>query len=143
MSRMSMAVWNRRIRRMATTMPDVVRNAYTRAAIIVIGHAQKHHLSGPKMPRGVSGGFSGSTLAVQSTELRNRLAHKLGTTTLGRVIIRVGTNVTSGGYSYPRAHEYGLGKMPERPFLRPSVDAKRNNTVKEIRNGVIQAYARK
>lgn len=142
MSRMTMAVWQRRIRRLSKRMPDVVEGAYIRAAAAVVGHAQKRHLRGPKMPRGVSGGFSGSTLSAPTRRLRGSLSQKVKVTA-DRVVARVGTNVTNRGYSYPRAHEFGLGKMPERPFLRPSVEAKRENTAEEIRDAVMTAYARK
>jgi hypothetical protein len=141
--RFTLEAYERRLRRLSKEMPEVVESAMIRAAMAVIAHSRKRHLSGPRMPRGVGGGLGGSTLAVGSGSagLRSSLAYKVKVEP-GRVEARVGTNKTNQGYSYPRAHEYGLGQMPERPFLRPSVQSKRQNTVDEISRAQMAAYKR-
>ena len=106
----------------------------------VIAYARRTHLHGPRMPQGVSGGLYGSTLDSK-TGMRHRITKKskiIGTD----ITVSIGTNLTNAGVSYPRLHEYGIGKMPERPWLRPSVYKKRKRLMSEIKRQWVAAYGR-
>ena len=115
-----------------------LRFALRKAATEVNAYAIRNKLHGPKMPRNVSGGFDGSTLHSK-TGMRHRLAYRLHSAP-SRVSVAVGTNLTNRGYSYPRAHEYGLGRMPERPWLRPSIIKKLPRTKELILDAWMDAY---
>lgn len=117
----------------------VIRRSMEETAERVLAYAKSKHLH-KKMPRGVTGGFSGSTLGSK-TGMRQRLTKK--TTVRGtETTVKVGTNLTNRGYSYPRAHEYGLDKMPERPWLRPSVKKKQPLLLRNIKKAFVEAYNR-
>lgn len=122
-------------------MPEVVEKAMKRVAVIIIAESRRKHLSGPKMPRGVSGGFDNSTLAskhgliMRITKQIQRIADA--------VVGRIGTNLTNKGYPYPRAHEYGLGKMPERPWLRPAIATHQDELNQEILEEVMASFGRR
>ena len=129
------------VRRVARRMPQIVAKAMNTVAPQMVATSRRKHLSGPRMPRGRSGGFWRSTLASKTGMVR-RIHHKVkikGKTVEGAV----GTNLTNQGYSYPRAHEYGLGRMPERPWLRPAVYAHQDDLQKEIVQGYLRAYGRR
>ena len=116
-----------------------LRVALKKAAVIIEGEAVKKHLH-EKMEPGQTGGFENSTLLSQ-TGMRHRLSHRLNVTST-RVTMAVGTNLTNRGYSYPRAHEYGLGRMPKRPWLRPSIKKKMPRTIELITEAWVKAYGR-
>jgi len=115
-----------------------IKRAYKRTAIQMVSTSRGKHLSGPRMPRGVGGGFDGSTLASKTGMIMR--VHYVISESGGEIVGRVGTNLTNRGYAYPRAHEYGLDKMPERPWLRPAVAAHQQDLVDEIRNEVTALY---
>jgi len=118
------------IRAMQDQMPDAVERAMRRVAILMISDSRRKHLRGPKMPRGVSGGFDRSTLASKHG-LIMRITARFTRTAIG-VTGEIGTNLTNEGYSYPRAHEYGIGRMPERPWLRPAIAGRQDELNDEI-----------
>ncbi len=120
---------------------QMVQDAMEKVGQEVIAYARKTHLHGPKMPRGVSGGFEGSTLGVVSSDLRKRLTIK-SSVKAAAVTVAVGTNLKNRGYPYPRAHELGLGKMPERPWLRPSVKAKQDKLRTDIKEAWVMSYGK-
>ena len=104
-----------------------------------IAYSRRKHLSGgTPMPRGVTGGFDNSTLASK-TGLRHRIT-KRGTTSGKTVTVKVGTDLNNKGVVYPRLHEYGIGKMPERPWLRPSIKAKQSRLLSEVKKAWVLAY---
>jgi hypothetical protein len=125
------------VRTMQDKMPQSVERAMKRIAILMIADSRRKHLSGPKMPRGMGGGFDNSTLAskhgliMRITSLIERVA--------GGVTGRIGTNLTNKGYPYPRAHEYGLGKMPERPWLRPAIAGRQQELADEIVSEILKS----
>lgn len=138
MAKLTLEQLQRKMARWGPKGIAMIQDGMEQVGTEVNAHAIRHHLHGPKMPRGVTGGFSNSTLHSR-VGMRQRLAvraKKRGS----RVTISVGTNLTNRGYSYPRAHEYGLGKMPERPWLRPSVKAKKKRLLAVIRKRYIEAY---
>lgn len=126
--------------RWAKNAPESLRKALLLAAEGVRREVQERHLMGPKMPRGV-GHPTGATLDRKTHRLFKSIAIRAE---VAREEVRatVGTNVTNRGYSYPRAHEYGLGKMPERPFLRPSVHKRRPETLRIVEKAFMEEYKR-
>jgi hypothetical protein len=139
MGTMTMAQLEMAMKEAPEKMPLLIKAAMEKAATAMKAEARYKHLRGPKMPRGTTGGFDNSTL-LSITGMKTRLASAVeikGTSVEGWV----GMNLTSrSGYPYPRAHEYGEGKMPERPWLRPSVYAKQELLAEEILQGVLNAY---
>ena len=141
--RMTMEQYEAKIKKWAKKAPESLRLALEKAAGEIIVYAQGRKLRGPKMPRGVPGGFDGSTLAAPTGRLRGSLTKRV-TVSGGRVVAQVGTNV-----KYAAIHEYGgrTGRnksveMPERPFLRPSVAAQKSRTLEIIGDAYIDAYRR-
>ena len=141
--RMTMEQYEAKIKKWANKAPESLRLALEKAAGEIIVYAQGRKLRGPKMPRGVPGGFDGSTLAAPTGRLRGSLTKRV-TVSGGRVVAQVGTNV-----KYAAIHEYGgrTGRnksveMPERPFLRPSVAAQKSRTLEIIGDAYIDAYRR-
>jgi len=157
--RMTMEQYEAKIKKWANKAPESLRLALEKAAGEIIVYAQGRKLRGPKMPRGVPGGFDGSTLAAPTGRLRGSLTKRV-TVSGGRVVAQVGTNV-----KYAAIHEYGgtieakgggrlhfvIGgvhyspksvKIPERPFLRPSVAAQKSRTLEIIGDAYIDAYRR-
>ena len=135
--RMSMEQLQEKIQRWMRIAPEQLKKALLKGAKVVTKEVQSKHLSGPKMPRGV-GDPTRATLAVQSGRLRRSQTERV-TVSKDRVIAQVGTNVP-----YGRAHEKGLTvmgkKMPERPFLRPSVEEKKPRVMELILDGFMEAY---
>ncbi len=120
-----------------------IRRGMEDTAVSILAYAISKKLSGPTMPRGVSGGFDGSTLGFgREPGLRTRLSQK--TTVRGtEVTVKVGTNLKSArGFPYPKRHEYGGGQIPERPWLRPSVKKKQPLLLRNIKKAFIEAYNR-
>jgi len=133
--RMTMEQLQEKIQRWMRIAPQELKEALLKGAKLVTKEAQSVHLSGPKMPRGVGDPIR-ATLAVRSGRLRRGIAERV-TVTKDRVTAQVGTNV-----KYGRVHEKGLGKMPERPFLRPSVEEKKPRVMELILEGFMGAYNR-
>lgn len=141
MAKKTLEQHNQDVKRWGPRGMQMLQEAMEKVGAEVLAYARKKHLHGPKMPRGVTGGFDGSTLGMVSRDLSKRLSTKTkvkGT----EVITEVGTNLTNRGYSYPRAHELGLGKMPERPWLRPSVKAKQDKLRTDIKEAWVMSYGK-
>ena len=133
--RMTMEQLQDKIQRWMRIAPQELKEALMKGVKLVTKEAQSAHLSGPKMPRGL-GDPTRATLAVQTGRLRRSINERV-TVSKDRVIAQVGTNV-----KYGRAHEEGLGKMPERPFLRPSVEEKKPRVMELILDAMMEAYNR-
>ena len=137
--RMTMEQLQAKIQRWMRIAPQELKEALTKGAKLATKEAQSAHLSGPKMPRGV-GDPTRATLAVKTGRLRRSITERV-TVTKDRVTAQVGTNV-----KYGRIHEYGLEvrgrKMPERPFLRPSVEEKKPRIMELILDAMMGAYNR-
>ena len=133
--RLTMEQLQGKIQRWMRIAPEKLKKALLKGAKIATKEAQSKHLSGPKMPRGI-GHPTRATLAVQTGRLRRSINERV-TVSKDRVTAQVGTNV-----KYGRAHEEGLGKMPERPFLRPSIEEKKPRVMELILDAMMGAYNR-
>jgi len=137
--RMSMEQLQDKIQRWMRIAPQALKEALLKGAKLVTKEAQSAHLSGPKMPRGL-GNPTRATLAAPSGRLRRSINERVQVSK-DRVIARVGTNVI-----YGKVHEKGLEvrghKMPERPFLRPSIEEKKQRIMEIIIDGFMEAYNR-
>jgi len=135
--RMSMEQLQDKVQRWMRIAPQQLKEALLKGAKLVTKEAQSKHLSGPKMPRGV-GDLTNATLAVQSGRLRRSINENVEVSK-NRVIARVGSNVI-----YAKVHEKGLTvrghKMPERPFLRPSLEVKKPRVMEMILDSFMEAY---
>ena len=105
----------------------------------VLVYAQKNRLNAPA-PRGphsrILGEVSGNLIRSLAEESAVQSSVKGS-----EVVIKVGTNLTNKGYSYPRKHEYGLG-VRERAWLRPSIKAKQSRLRTEIKKAWVMAYGK-
>lgn len=141
-----MEEFQQKLGRWWTLYPREAKQALTKAALLVSNEVQGRHLTGPKMPRGV-GGTTDATLATQSGRLRRSIWHSVEQLGPSTVSARVGTNVR-----YARIHEYGgtiqnaWGRnirvtMPERPFLRPSLEKMRPRALEIIQQAMVDSLA--
>ena len=133
--------WHKKVQSWNRKFPGAVKKAIDRALVEMVGEAQRTHLSGPKMPRGIGDRLHG-TLQPRTGQLRNHMGKKS----------EQGVNKIRGwltnNIKYAAVHEYGktivtpnaVIKMPERPFARPAVEAKRERLRKHIREEVLKAY---
>jgi len=103
-----------------------------KVARIMLADAQRNKLR-------ASPGFNPNILHEVSGNLIRSLTVKM-TTSKTSVTGQVGTNLTNRGYSYPRAHEYGLGKMPARSWLRPSIAGRQDMLRSEVKQAWTEAY---
>jgi len=137
----SIEALRQKLLRWARKAPEEVRRVLRIGAMMVQREAQEHHLSGPKMAPGESGGLMWSTLAVQTGRLRRSIAMRV-TVKPGEIEALVGTNVP-----YGRIHELGLRnargiKMPPRPFLKPSLIVMRPKIFDLIRKAAFESYGK-
>ncbi|KKL20301.1 hypothetical protein LCGC14_2456810 [marine sediment metagenome] len=140
MAKKTLEQHNQDVKRWGPRGMQMLQEAMEKVGAEVLGYARKKHLH-RRMPRNVTGGPDGSSLGVVSSRLWDSLTTKTkvkGT----EVITQVGTNVTHQGVSYPRLHEFGLGGMPERPWLRPSVRAKQDRLREEVKRAWVAAYGK-
>jgi len=122
-----------KLMRWSTLAPKELKTAIQRGAELIRREAQERHLSGPKMPRGV-GDEMNATLSAPTGTLRRSISIRVKVAA-GEIEGLVGTTV-----GYGRKHELGLGGMPERPFLRSSLFAKRMDALKEIKHSFLNSY---
>ena len=94
---------------------------------LIRAEAVQKHLSGPRMPRGI-GDEKNATLQPVTGTLRASVQTEVQVGPQ-RASAKVFTNTV-----YARKHEFGDG-VPKRPFLRPALEAKREDAVA----GVIKA----
>jgi phage gpG-like protein len=145
-----------KLRRFAKDNPKAVAKGLRKGLDIVRREAVMNHLSGPKMPQGV-GSKTNATLARQSGDLATKLNTNVTVGTSG-IKARIGSPL-----KYAPVHEYGAtitpknAKMlvfeiggqkvfakkvtiPARPFLHPSVDAKRQEVTETILRHLMREY---
>jgi phage gpG-like protein len=122
-----------KLMRWSVLMPEACKKALTEGAELVRREAQASHLSGPKMPRGV-GDDQDATLAVRTGFLRRSISRTVDVHP-GEVSAFVGTPLW-----YGRVHELGLGKMPRRSFLRPSLEFKHDVVFEMLRKRFFESY---
>ena len=156
MATMSLKEFEKKIKRWAKTQPELLENALKTAAEIVRGEAIIKHLSGPKMARG-KGSLKNATLARRSGDLAGSINTKVSVTRK-RQTAQVGTNMKyariheKGGVILPKKGKYlvfSVGghtvfarsvKMPKRPFLSPSLEAKRQKILDIMLDRLIEGY---
>lgn len=126
----------KRLERWVKVAPEEVKKVLTLGARKVQTEAKTRHLSGPKMPRGL-GDPDNATLAVRTGRLRSSIAIRVMALQSGKFSAQVGTNV-----KYGRKHEMGLEGLPERPFLRPSLEKKRPEIFKMIEEAFLKSYGK-
>jgi HK97 gp10 family phage protein len=126
----------KKLERWAKVAPNEVKKVLTVGAMMVQEEAQRRHLSGPKMARGV-GDYNNATLAVRTGRLRGSIAYRVTALENGKFSAMVGTNVP-----YGRKHEFGLEGLPERPFMRPSLEKKRPAVFKMIEEAFMKSYGK-
>ncbi len=149
--------FKRKIERFAKDQPKAVEIGLKAGAELVRGEAVRNHLSGPKMPTG-RGSAKRATLARGSGDLAGSINTKVKTTP--KLLAQIGTSM-----KYARIHEKGgvikpksgrflvftIGNkkifassvtIPKRPFLAPSLEAKRSDAVELILKKIMEAYRR-
>jgi HK97 gp10 family phage protein len=132
----------KKLERWVKIAPNEVKKVLGLGAEMVREEAQRHHLSGPRMPRGV-GDMMNATLAKVSHRLHDSINYRVTALENGKFSAVVGTNVRSAdGRAYGRDHELGLNGMPARPFLRPSLEKKRPAVFKMIEEAFIKSYGK-
>lgn len=154
--RLTMEQFQRKVQTWHRRAPETLRLGLTEAAIIVTKEVRDKHLGGPKMARG-RGSSTSATLAPVSGKLLASVGYRVSVTG-DRIKAEVGTNL-----KYARIHEYGgiikpvkgkflkfeIGgrtifakqvKIPARPFLRPSVKAKRPEVVRILADHFMRSY---
>ncbi len=129
--------FEKKIDRWVRDFPDAVENALETGGEIILGEAQRKHLSGPKMPKGVGNPMRG-TLQPRSGDLKTRLNKRVRVSRTD-VSLRVGSNMV-----YAATHEYGDPRrgIPARPFLRSSRDARIDDVKAIILKRIMAAYER-
>lgn len=148
--------FRKKLERFARTQPRIVHNAVKSAAEMVRTEAVTKHLSGPKMARGV-GSKTNATLQPDTGGLRSSV-HTRVYRSGGRIRGTVGTNK-----KYAKIHEYGGtirpktakylkfkagGRfysaqevtIPERSYLRSSLDKKRRAVLNLMLRKLIEGY---
>jgi len=135
MAKMTMEQLQRKIERWKKEAPSHLQKYLEKGAKLVTREVQAAHLSGPRMSRGV-GHPTRATLAAVTGTLRRSVTEDVKVSK-DSVVARIGTDVF-----YGRIHEEGLGKMPKRPFLRPSVMEKKPRVLELVLEGMMEAYDR-
>ncbi len=102
--------------------PTIIKSSLTQGGALLTAWIKKNRLSGPR-PR---------ILGVKSGRLRSSISFSPATQNGNEYSTKIGTNVI-----YAPIHEFGgrigkRGKMPARPFLRPSLQDEGNR--KQILN---------
>lgn len=134
MPEMSMKQFYDKLNRWMKDFPNEAEKVMDSAGRDVHAEVITKHLSGPRMESGV-GSKTKATLGVKTGDLRSSIAWR---------VKRAGGKITGevGNWKnplfYAPLHEYGRGKMPERSFLRSSLNAKR----KQIREMFLKAIKR-
>ena len=123
--------FERKIKAWAKNTPEAVERGLKAGAELVRAEAVLNHLSGPKMPKG-KGSLKNATLQPRTGDLRGSINTKVKTSP--KISAQVGTSI-----KYARRHEEGI-KMPKRPFLKPSLEAKRDKAVELILDKIMEAY---
>jgi len=142
----------RKILRWSRVAPGELRKALENSAVLIQREAQEKHFRLPKMDRGIghptmawlgtSAAYAKKGKAGKNTKgrhqwwrLRNSITRKV-IAEPGRFYAIVGTNIW-----YGRKHEFGIG-VPYRPFLRPSLEAKRPQAFDMLEKALMKSYGK-
>lgn len=137
MAKLTFKQFQQKVNRWAKENPKAVEEALAAGALMVSGEAVEKHLSGPTS---AGGGFFGESLSVGKRKgLGGTLRRSISERIKGgkNPSATVGTNVV-----YAPIHEYGLGRMPQRPFLRPSLEKRRKDVMELILRKIMEAFRR-
>jgi phage gpG-like protein len=147
--------FKRKLERWAKDNPKAVERGLKAGAELVRAEAVAKHLSGPKMPRG-KGSLKAATLARGSGDLAGSINTKVKVGT--KISAQIGTNLKyariheNGGTIKPKTGQFlkfNIGgrdifaksvTIPKRPFLKPSLEAKRKEAVDLILDKIMEAY---
>jgi len=137
---MTMEQFQKKIKRWAKNEPRTLEAALRTAAEIVRRETVQQHLSGPKMKKGV-GSAKHATLARHSGDLAGSISTKVSVTK-SKQMAQIGTLSGKVGtvMKYAHRHEEGTFGMPKRPFLHPSLEAKREKILQVILSRMMEAY---
>jgi phage gpG-like protein len=115
-------------------IPKTVKKALYRGGEKVRGEAVDKHLSGPTS-RVTGRNAKNASLSRQSGDLATTLTNRVRGGS--RPNVRIGSPMKYAAY-----HEEGSpgGKIPPRPFLKPSLEEKRDEVLDEILDEVMRAY---
>ena len=123
-----------KVKRWTRRYPDAIVQAFKEELPYLVRDAVRTHLSGPRMAKG-KGSKANATLARQSGFLARSIQGRIRNAA-SRVIGQIGTKLGP----YPKLHEEGIGKMPERPFLAPTVKRNKKRVMQEILKRIIRSY---
>jgi HK97 gp10 family phage protein len=137
----------KKLERWARVAPNEVKKVLTVGAEMVRKEAQTHFRV-PKMERGVgdpTNAWLGTAAANQGKgikkkkwwTLRDSINFRVTALENGKFSAVVGTNIP-----YAKKHEFGLEGMPERPFMRPSLEKKRPEVFKMIEEAFMKSYGK-
>lgn len=127
----------KKLERWAKVAPNEVKKVLTIGAMMVQEEVQRKHFRLPKMPRGIGDPTNAWLGTKGAWRLRNSIAYRVSALENGKFTAMVGTTVP-----YGRKHELGLEGMPERPFLRPSLEKKRPAVFKMIEEAMMKSYGK-
>jgi HK97 gp10 family phage protein len=123
--KMTMEQFQAKIQKWMRLAPKKIRHYLLKGGMLVVAHSQKTYLTGPRPEK--LGVITGRLRRSIHTRIAEEGGHKLR--------LEIGTRV-----SYARRHEEGIGRMPERPFLRPAIRDKQSKVVKMVLEGMMEAY---
>ena len=129
--------FQRKLQRFANEMPGACERGLSYGADLMVRETQMKHLRGPTSS---GGGWASESLSRRSGRFFGSITKKVSVSG-GQITATVGTNVKSkGGFPYPVVHEYGGRFHPQRPSVRPSVEAKQPAMMKAVLAEIMKAY---
>jgi hypothetical protein len=132
MAEMSMEEFRDKLERWSTKFPEAAQKYLKRSAEVVREETVIKHLSGPRMPRGATS-LKNATLGRVSGDLANSI-----TTSVKR---RGGGYIAEiGNLRMPLKYAYQWEKQRGRPFLLPSIEAKRGDIIKMLTKAIKESY---
>ena len=131
----NMADYEKKLKKWEKDFPNDMVKALGQAAEEVRKEVLTKHLNGLKMPSGV-GSESHATLGIKTGKLRSSISEKVFRTA-GGIKAWVGTFISPTDYA--KKHEFGIG-VPKRPFLSPSLKAKRKWIVNHLQKKMMESY---
>lgn len=132
MATLTLNQFQKKVQAFAKRSPDAVAEALTAGAEVVRGEAQVAHFGGSTS---AGGGFYGEQLRNRSGTLRKSITSRVKSG--ANPSAKVGTNVV-----YAAVHEFGHRRIPQRPYLRPALEEKREEILDLMLRKLMEAYRR-
>ena len=132
----SMAEFEKKLKRWEKDFPDDMVKAMGQASEAVRTEVLTKHLNGFKMAKGV-GSDTSATLGIKTGRLRASIAQKVYKSVAG-IKAYIGTFISPTKYA--KYHEYGTKIHPKRPFLEPSLQAKKKKIVQILQDAMKRSY---